>query len=717
MMNTILKNFFDGLLTRGRKTKPTEVSQQILSSIAQTASDAILIADADSTILFCNEKATQIFGYSQQELISSNLSVLIPSQYREAHQRGMDRFVATRVGKLIGRTIEVEGLRKGGEVFPMELSLSFWQQEGVFFTAIIRDVTRRKQIEQELLDKHTQLQQANEELLRMQEILQETNTTLERKVEERTAALASSEKELRLITDALPVLISYVDKEETYRFTNQAYEQWFNMERSAIIGKTLREIAGQEAYGAVHEKIKQVLAGQILSFETQMNYKPVESRYVHFRFIPRWENKQVIGFYLLATNISERKKAEQEASQASVRLALLLESIPQLTWTSPAEEFTINFFNKRWYDYTGLTQEQSLGLGWQQALHPDDLSLVIARRTAGRREAMSYRAENRYRHRDGSYRWHLTQVMPIKDENNHILLWVGTATDIDELKTVEQALQTTTQELAASNEELHSASEELLASNEELLEANQAVLESNQKLEASNQALTRINTDLDNFIYTASHDLKAPIANIEGLMLALIKKLTAKFLLDEEQHRMLSMIAASIDRLKSTIASLTQIAKVQKGGEEVETISIQRVIDEVELDLTKLLEATPVHIDKNIEIDEFRFARKNLQSIFYNLLSNAVKYASPERRPQITIVTQKREDYVMIEVKDNGIGISENNLQKLFTMFKRFHTHVEGTGIGLYIVKRIVENAGGKIGVESKLNRGTAFTIYLPYKE
>ncbi len=179
---------------------------------------------------------------------------------------------------------------------------------------------------------------------------------------------------------------------------------------------------------------------------------------------------------------------------------------------------------------------------------------------------------------------------------------------------------------------------------------------------------------------------------------------------------MLSMIAASVDRLKSTIANLTEIAKVQKGEEETEIVSIHTVIHEVELDLAKLLSTTPVHIQKYLEVDEFRFAKKNIQSILYNLLSNAVKYASAERTPHIQITTQKQKDQLLIQVKDNGIGIGENNLQKLFTIFKRFNTHVEGTGIGLYIVKRIVENAGGKIDVESKLNVGTTFTIYLPFK-
>jgi signal transduction histidine kinase len=237
----------------------------------------------------------------------------------------------------------------------------------------------------------------------------------------------------------------------------------------------------------------------------------------------------------------------------------------------------------------------------------------------------------------------------------------------------------------------------------------------NQELDYKNKQLITINNDLDNFIYTASHDLKSPIANIEGLTLALTKKLTAKFVLDEEQNRILSMIASSTDRLKSTIAALTEIAKAQKDNTEKEVVSIEKVIEEVSQDLDKLIMDNGVIIHQHIEAGEVEFAHKNLRSIFYNLLSNAIKYRSMERTPEIVIETKREQSFIVIRVEDNGIGIGENHLQKLFTMFKRFHTHVEGTGIGLYIVKRIVENAGGKIEVESRVDIGTTFKVYLPY--
>ena len=226
-----------------------------------------------------------------------------------------------------------------------------------------------------------------------------------------------------------------------------------------------------------------------------------------------------------------------------------------------------------------------------------------------------------------------------------------------------------------------------------------------------------VNADLENFIYTASHDLKAPVVNIEGLLVTLTKKLTAKFFLDDEQNRMLSMIGASVDKLKLTIAHLTQIVKVQKDDTENEVIFIDKLVEEVYTDLGALTTQIPMNLHKQLEINEIIFNRKNLRRILHNLLSNAIKYHFQERTLQIQIKTWLQENYLVFSVEDNGMGIAENQLHRLFTIFKRFHTHVEGSGIGLYMIKRIVENAGGKIEVESRVDIGTSFKVYLPYQQ
>lgn len=227
------------------------------------------------------------------------------------------------------------------------------------------------------------------------------------------------------------------------------------------------------------------------------------------------------------------------------------------------------------------------------------------------------------------------------------------------------------------------------------------------------QALT-VNTDLENFIYTASHDLKSPIVNIEGLVTTLTKKLTSNSLLDDEQNMLLSMIAVSIDRLKSTIADLTEIAKLQKEDVEEELISINTLVEEVYEDLGILTAHLPVKLHKHIEVDKIKFARKSMRSILHNLLSNAIKYHSPNRPSKVVIETKLQQSYIVISVADNGMGIAEDQIHKLFTLFKRFHTHVEGTGIGLYMIKKLIDNTGGKIEVESKVDTGTIFRVYLP---
>jgi PAS domain S-box-containing protein len=328
------------------------------------------------------------------------------------------------------------------------------------------------------------------------------------------------------------------------------------------------------------------------------------------------------------------------------------------------------YINKRWYEYTGLPRDTAFNDIYRESVPPEQQEALMEHWQQCLTTHQDFESEVLVRRYDGEYRWHITKAVYSKDTNH----WVGTFTDIHEGKAFAQ------------------------------------------QLEDKNRQLTLINTDLDNFIYTASHDLKSPIANIEGLTIILTKKLMAKFSLDEEQNRLLAMITTSINRLKSTISDLTEIAKAQKENVEKEIVSVSQIVEEVTTDLDKLMQDNEVVLHKKIDIDQLSIAPKNLRSIIYNLLSNAIKYRSQERTPQIVIETKIQDKYILIKVEDNGIGIAENNLSKVFTMFKRFHTHVEGTGIGLYIVKRIVENAGGKIEVESSVSIGTTFSVYLPHQ-
>jgi signal transduction histidine kinase len=176
------------------------------------------------------------------------------------------------------------------------------------------------------------------------------------------------------------------------------------------------------------------------------------------------------------------------------------------------------------------------------------------------------------------------------------------------------------------------------------------------------------------------------------------------------------MITHSIERFKRTISHLTEISKLQKEANQPPTsVSLTQVIEEVALDLQPLIESSNARIEVAVgECPQLEFSEKNLRSIIYNLMSNALKYRSLERAPVVRIGCHKQADYYLLQVEDNGLGLdlSEDKREKLFGMFKRLHTHVEGSGIGLYMVKKMVDNAGGRIEVESQLGKGTTFKVY-----
>jgi PAS domain S-box-containing protein len=382
------------------------------------------------------------------------------------------------------------------------------------------------------------------------------------------AAVEANAQHLRLLTDALPVLISYVDQEQRYRFTNHAYRTWFNRDPAALLGLPVPEVVGTHAYAAVQGYIERALAGERLTFEARMPYREDFVRYIRTDYIPDVRQGQVQGFYALVTDITEPVVARQQV-----------------------------------------------------------------------------------------------------------------------------------QEL---NEELAAINEEMLVANEELREAN--------------ARLSHTNVDLDTFVYTASHDLKAPISNIEGLLVALGEQLPPPVQQDAEVTHVLRLMHDSVARFQRTLGHLTEVSKLQHAhAEPAETVDLATLAEAVRLDLVPLLASTGGHIAVDVAAcPTVQFSPKNLRSILYNLLSNALKYHAPSRPPQVVLRATCPDNRVLLEVHDNGLGLTETEQDKLFVMFRRLHTHVAGSGVGLYMVKRMVENAGGAIRVQSRPGEGSVFTVVLP---
>ncbi len=183
--------------------------------------------------------------------------------------------------------------------------------------------------------------------------------------------------QLYLITDTLPVLISFVDAEQRYRFNNREYEVWLGYSATEVYGKYLWEVLGESAYEAIRPYIEQVLAGQQVIYETQIPYITGGTRYIRATYIPRFNSQGTVeGFVALVNDISEQKQAEAALSESEARFRQMTDTAPVLVWMSGTDKLC-NYFNQFWLDFTGRTLEQELGNGWAEGVHPDDFQRCL----------------------------------------------------------------------------------------------------------------------------------------------------------------------------------------------------------------------------------------------------------------------------------------------------------------------------------------------------
>ena len=216
-------------------------------------------------------------------------------------------------------------------------------------------------------------------------------------------------------------------------------------------------------------------------------------------------------------------------------------------------------------------------------------------------------------------------------------------------------------------------------------------------------------------MYAASHDLKQPVNNIDGLLTALLDELPAER--SRPVQDILRLMSGSVERFQRTIDQLTDISKLQRQHATTEPLPVAGVVRGVALDLAPLVQRAGAELSL-LGLEDcppVLCSEKSLRGIVYNLLSNALKYRAPERPVQVRLRAGPAPgNRVRLSVEDNGLGMSSKGRQKLFGLFERLHNHVEGSGIGLFMVKKMVENAGGSVEVESELDVGSTFSVYLP---
>lgn len=208
-----------------------------------------------------------------------------------------------------------------------------------------------------------------------------------------------------------------------------------------------------------------------------------------------------------------------------------------------------------------------------------------------------------------------------------------------------------------------------------------------------------------------AHDIKSPLAGLYltcDLLKILPENKSSKFKLMTEN------LERGLANIKKVIYDLTDSRwEKQKYQAAEELLDLPHILEDVRLALAPQIIASNAKISQNIEVSEIIFVRRKLRSVLYNLLSNAIKYTPADRKPDIKIHSYEEDGYMVIRVTDNGIGMGEQDLATIFEKFKRVSSSVEGSGVGLYLVRSILENAGGKIMVKSRLGHGSEFTVYL----
>ncbi|WP_156420865.1 response regulator [Aureimonas sp. AU22] len=378
------------------------------------------------------------------------------------------------------------------------------------------------------------------------------------------------------------------------------------------------------------------------------------------------------------TDITDQKRIAAELGHSSEQFRIIADNIPQFAWIADPKG-DIDWYNQRWFDYTGTTMEEMRGHGWTKVHHPDHLDRVREQLMRSFAEGVKWEDSFPLRGADGHYRWFLSQAIPIRDETGQITRWFGTNTDITAQRAAEQ-------ELAAAKEAAENA----------------------------NRAKSQ-------FIANMSHELRTPLSAVIGYAEMLeeeVEDLGEAHLLGD-----LKKIEQNARHLLSLINDVLDLSKIEAERMDVyaESFALPDVLDEVASTVGSLIakKNNQLVVEKQGELGEVHTDQVKLRQCLINLLSNAAKFTE---NGTITLSAcrepQDGGDWIRLEVIDTGIGMTPDQVERLFERFAQADESTTrkfgGTGLGLAITRAFCRLLGGDIGVTSEAGRGTTFTIRIP---
>jgi PAS domain S-box-containing protein len=482
---------------------------------------------------------------------------------------------------------------------------------------------------------------------------------------------------------------------------NKGAEKMYQYPAIDAIGEHISLVVPENKLEEIQMFVDIVRAGNTLShYETYRSRKDGKDIPVSISVSPIVNSEgELLGTSAITRDISERKEyiKKIKESEARFRYASLATSDSIYDWNVETNHVWRNeTYQKLFCPGEPIGTDDKW---FASRLHPMDRDRVVysvAKALVGKDKI--WEGEYQFRRADGEYSIVRDSGYIIRNDQGVAKRIIGAMTDVTERKKFEKALK-------EANDNLEN----------KVLERTAELADKNEILRTSYEELMRLNDDLDSFVHAASHDLKVPIVNMEALVMLLEKDKG----LGERSILVLDKMKTAISRVTTTIGSLSEATKARKNlYDDIETVKFASVLKEILDDINEVVVSANATILPDFSlVDEVYFSKSGLRSILYNFVTNGIKYRHLTRKPVVSITTSLEDNFLVITISDNGLGINlEKHGKKLFAIFKRLHDHVEGTGVGLYLVKRLVENNGGRIEVSSELEVGTTFKVYLKRK-
>ncbi len=485
--------------------------------------------------------------------------------------------------------------------------------------------------------------------------------------------IKESENRLRKVFESVQDVIYTISPKGVFVSLNPAFEKLSGYKVEEWIGRPFAELVHPDDLPKAMDAFNKVFHGENVDVYTlRLRNSSGEYRICELTPGAFIVDNEVVESLGLARDVTERILSEKKLKESEERFNLALKGANDGLWDWNLITNEV-YFSPRWKKMVGYEDHELENTfdTWVALIHPDDFTYTLEKLNdylSGRSD--EYNVEFRLKHKNGGYIDVLARGFLIKDNDGKNLRITGTHLDMTELNVKKIQLQKLIDELS------------------------------------------RKYNDLMQFNYIISHNLRTPVASILGL--ATLLKFPDNS--EEDKDKILQNILVSTEKMDEVLKDLTNIISVREPLNVKRTdVHVKELIHAVIYMLDKRIEEVGAKIVIDVEADSQTITtiKPYFESILYNLLLNSLKYKSPDRSPIIFLKVKRINAGISFQISDNGIGIDlTKNRDKIFGLYKRFNTDVEGRGLGLFMTKMQVEAMGGEISVESTVNVGTTFTIH-----